>query len=63
MPVKMLAARARTERPHGALLQFVTGVRSMMHRIGGRLGDSDFGLSGVVVGIPLFCYWNSNMDP
>ena len=37
VPVKMLVTRARTERPHGALLQFGTGVRQYMYRIGGRL--------------------------
>ena len=29
--------RARTERPHGALLQLDTGIRYCMYRIGGRL--------------------------
>ncbi len=38
MPVKMLATCARTERPHGALLQLDTGTRYCMYRIGGRLG-------------------------
>ncbi len=33
----MLVTCARTERPHGALLQFGTGVRYCMYRIGGRL--------------------------
>ena len=37
----MLVTCARTERPHGALLQFGTGVRYCMYRIGGRLGSSD----------------------
>ena len=32
-----------------------------MHRIGGRLRWLNFGLAGVNVGIPLFCYWNSNI--
>ena len=63
MPVKMLAARARTERPHGALLQFVTGVRSMMHRIGGRQRSSCFGRCGANVGIPPFSDWASNLPP
>jgi len=35
--VKMLVTRARTERPHGALLQPGAGVRCCMYRIGGRL--------------------------
>ena len=30
----MLVTRARTERPHGALLQFDTGIRYCMYRIG-----------------------------
>ena len=34
-----------------------------MHRIGGSLRDPGFGLDGDDVGIPLFGYWNSNMDP
>ena len=34
-----------------------------MHRIGGRLGTMSFGIWGVTVGIPLFGYWNSNIDP
>ena len=33
-----------------------------MHRIGGRLGDTSFGMYGADVGIPLFCYWNSNIE-
>ena len=33
-----------------------------MHRIGGRLGDTSFGMCGADVGIPLFCYWNSNIE-
>ena len=39
VPVKMLVTCARTERPHGALLQFGTGIRCCMYRIGGRLGS------------------------
>ena len=35
VPVKMLVTRARTERPHGALLQFDTGIRYCMYRIVG----------------------------
>ncbi len=48
----MLATRARTERPHGALLQFGTGVRCCMYRIGGRLRDSDVSCYGAAVGVP-----------
>ena len=33
----MLVTCARTERPHGALLQLDTGIRCCMYRIGGRL--------------------------
>ena len=33
-----------------------------MHRIGGRQRGMGFGLCGAAVGIPLFGYWNSNMD-
>ena len=33
-----------------------------MHRIGGRLGNPAFGTGGATVGIPLFGYWNSNID-
>ena len=36
IPVKMLVTCARTERPHGALLQLDTGIRYCMYRIGGR---------------------------
>ena len=52
VPVKMLVTRARTERPHGALLQFDTGIRYCMYRIGGRRRRMDASLSGVAVGIP-----------
>ena len=37
----MLVTCARTERPHGALLQFDTGIRYCLYRIGGRLGNGD----------------------
>ena len=56
VPVKMLVTRARTERPHGALLQFDTGIRSCMYRIGGRRRRMDASLSGVAVGIPPVSY-------
>ena len=49
----MLATRARTERPHGALLQFGTGVRCCMYRIGGRLRNGNASCHGAAVGIPL----------
>ena len=42
--VKMLVTRARTERPHGALLQFDTGIRYCTYRIGGRLRTMDASL-------------------
>ena len=44
IPVKMLVTRARTERPHGALLQLDTGIRYCMYRIGGRLRNLDASL-------------------
>ena len=59
----MLVTRARTERPHGALLQFDAGIRYCMYRIGGRLGDMNASLCGVVLGIPPLQYWVSNMQP
>ena len=34
-----------------------------MHRIGGRLRSSDLGRCGAAVGIPLLCYWDSNLRP
>ena len=63
MPVKMLATRARTERPHGALLQLDTGIRCVMYRIGGRLRSEDASLRGAAVGIPPLKYWVSNLRP
>ena len=33
-----------------------------MHRIGGTLRDPGFGLGGAAVGIPPFCYWNSQRN-
>ena len=41
IPVKMLVTCARTERPHGALLQLDTGIRYCMYRIGGRRRSID----------------------
>ena len=59
----MLATRARTERPHGALLQFGTGVRCCMYRIGGSLRTWDASFRGADVGIPPLCCWASNQRP
>jgi hypothetical protein len=59
----MLVTCARTERPHGALLQFDTGIRYCMYRIGGRLRNSVVRHCGVNVGIPPLQYWISNMCP
>ena len=59
----MLVTRARTERPHGALLQLDTGIRYCMYRIGGRQGSEDVSPHGVDVGIPPLQYWVSNMCP
>ena len=59
----MLVTCARTERPHGALLQLDTGIRYCMYRIGGRLGDMNASLCGVALGIPPLQYWVSNMQP
>ena len=61
VPVKMLATRARTERPHGALLQLGTGIRYCMYRIGGRQRDVHASVRGVDVGIPLLCDRGSNL--
>ena len=59
----MLVTRARTERPHGALLQFGTGIRYCTYRIGGRLRNKDASLYGADVGIPPLQYWISNLPP
>ena len=48
----MLAARARTERPHGALLQLGAGDSPRTYRIGGRLRSEDASLHRAGVGIP-----------
>ena len=58
----MLVTCARTERPHGALLQLDTGIRYYLYRIGRSQGMQDASLAGGNVGIlPLFegC---SNLD-
>ena len=59
----MLVTRARTERPHGALLQFDAGIRYCMYRIGGRQGSKDASPYGAAVGIPPLRYWVSNQQP
>ena len=59
----MLVTRARTERPHGALLQFDAGIRYCMYRIGGRLGRYNASCIRVAVGIPPLWYWISNQPP
>ena len=59
----MLVTCARTERPHGALLQLDTGIRCCMYRIGGRLRSKDASPYGVTVGIPPLQYWISNHPP
>ena len=56
----MLVTRARTERPHGALLQLDTGIRYCMYRIGGRLGSGDASCHGAAVEIRPFDYLSSN---
>ena len=59
----MLVTCARTERPHGALLQLDTGIRLYMYRIGGRLRNEDASLHGAAVWIPPLRYWISNLPP
>ena len=63
VPVKMLVTCARTERPHGALLQLDTGIRCYSYRIGGRQRRKDASLSRAAVGIPPLWHWVSNLDP
>ena len=43
-----------------ALLQFGTGIRYCMYRIGGRLRNWNASFNGVTVGIPPLQYWVSN---
>ncbi len=50
----MLVTCARTERPHGALLQFDTGIRHGMYRIGGRLR---YGRQSVGVAVGILPLW------
>ena len=52
-PVKILATRNRTERPHGALLQLNMEFCYYMYRIGGRQGSSNASYYGADGGIPL----------
>ncbi|RGE57846.1 hypothetical protein DWY69_31430 [Eisenbergiella massiliensis] len=59
----MLVTCARTERPHGALLQLDTGIRCCMYRIGGRLRSDYASNHGVNVGIPPLQHWISNLRP
>ena len=59
----MLATRARTERPHGALLQSDAGVRWYMYRIGGRRRKESASSPGAAVGIPPLHHWVSNGLP
>ena len=56
VPVKMQVTRDRTERPHGALLEFDIDIRCMMYRIGGRLRIRNASFGGVTVGIPPFVH-------
>ena len=63
MPVKILATRDRTERPHGALLQLDIGIRFYMYRIGGRQRNRHVSECGADVGIPPLKYWVSNPRP
>ena len=56
MSVKMPTTCARTERPHGALLQLGTGDWCCMYRIGGRQRRVVVRLLGVAVGIPPLQY-------
>ena len=59
----MLVTCARTERPHGALLQLGTGVWYCMYRIGGRRRNVSASLQGADVGIPPLQYWIPNLHP
>lgn len=59
----MLVTCARTERPHGALLQLDTGIRYCMYRIGGRQRSGYASSHGAAVGIPPLQYWVSNQRP
>ena len=56
----MQVTRDRTERPHGALLQFDIECLYHMYRIGRSLRDRDASFEGDVVGILPLCYGHSN---
>ncbi len=62
VPVKMQVTRDRTERPHGALLQFDIECLYHMYRIGRSLRDRDASFEGDAVGILPLCYGHSNPD-
>ena len=59
----MQVTRDRTERPHGALLQFDIEYLYHMYRIGRSLRDRDASFEGDAVGIPPLQYWISNQQP
>ena len=61
--LKMPVTRGKTERPHGASLQLDIGFRYSIYRIGGRQRNQHASAGGVVLGIPLLEYWNSNLRP
>lgn len=52
----MQVTRDRTERPHGALLQFDIECLYHMYRIGRSLRDRDASFEGDAVGILPLCY-------
>lgn len=58
----MQVTRDRTERPHGALLQFDIECLYHMYRIGRSLRDRDASFEGDAVGILPLCYGHSNPD-
>ena len=58
----MQVTRDRTERPHGALLQFDIAYLLHMYRIGRSQGRVNASLLGGVVGILPLCYGYSNPD-
>ena len=56
----MQVTRDRTERPHGALLQFDIEYLCHMYRIGRSHRDRDASFEGGAVGILPLCYGHSN---
>ena len=56
----MQVTRDRTERPHGALLQFDIAYLLHMYRIGRSQGRVNASLLGGDVGILPLCYGHSN---